>query len=870
MKKEKTEQTAKKNKFLTALKAKLKELIVPFVFLVVVGIGALVLILITKDEAEEEKIPVHKYEGDGKELVLENNKLKFVMDAATTQFSVTNKKNGVVWYSNPDEDAVNADSLALPAIKAQLRSTLLMTYSTERALDTLFDNYEYSIANQLYEIEAGDDYIKVMYSIGRVKKEYIVPQVIPASRMEELTATMDSSFSKFVRDYYVKYDINKLKPTDNREELLEKYPDLEQGPLYTQRENMPDNVKAYLEPAFAEAGYTEEEYKEELEKYSIESSNDKPVFNISMIYRLDDGDLTVEVPMGEMQFKEEYPIYSLAILPYFGTAGTSEDGYILVPEGGGSLINFNNGKNSMNPYYANLYGWDMAQSRTYLVHETRAYFGVFGIAKEGQSFICMLEEGSPYASVEADISGRLHSFNHVNATYNIMHRDTADLGSRTSYSVYSYEQELPEESLVQRYRFVDSDDYVDMANAYHDYLTEKYGTGFEKNDAAGVPVSVEIVGAVDKVRQVFGVPVSKPRKLTSYKEARAIIEELQGRGLNNLSVKLTGWMNGGVRQEILRDVDLISELGSKKDFKALLTYASDNGIDLYLDGVTNYAYHSNIFDGFLSFRDAATFANRKRAKLVPFHTVDYAETEWMGDPYYLLKPSVVVEMAENLSEAAKDYGAAGVSFADIGYQLSADYNRKHHVSRQEALDLQLAKLQEIHDSGLGIMINMGNDYTLGVADQIVNMDLVGSQYSIVDQTVPFYQIAIHGYVNYAGEPLNLAENFEEELLRSAEYGAGLFVTFMDASVMRLQNTYYTQYFGANFDSWKDRFVEVYERYEKELGSTFNQRIVGHKILSEGVTLTTYEDGTKVYVNYRYDDYTTEGGVVLPARDYLVK
>lgn len=870
MKKEKTEQTAKKNKFLTALKAKLKDFLVPIIFLAVVGIGALVLVLITKDEAEEGQIPIHKYEGDGKELVLENNKLKFVMDAATTQFSVTNKQSGAVWYSNPDEDAVSADSLALPAIKSQLRSTLLMTYSTDRALDTLLDNYEYSIANQLYEIEAGDDYIKVMYSIGRVQKEYIIPQVIPAARMEELTAAMDSSFSKFVRDYYVKYDINKLKPTDNKEELLEKYPDLEQTPLYTQRDNMPDNVKAYLEPAFTEAGYTEEEYKEELEKYSIESSNDKPVFNISMIYRLDGEDLTVEVPMGEMQYKEDYPIYTLAILPYFGTGGTSEDGYILVPEGGGSLINFNNGKKSMNPYYASLYGWDMAQARTYLVHETRAYFGVFGIAKAGQSFICMLEDGSPYASVEADISGRSHSFNHVNATYSILHRDTADLGKRTSYSVYYYEDGVQEESLVQRYRFVDSDDYVDMANAYHDYLAEKYGTGFAKNDAAGVPVCVEIVGAVDKVKQVLGVPVSRPRKLTSYKEARAIIEELQGRGLNNLSVKLTGWMNGGVRQKILRDVDLVSELGSKKDFKALLAYASDNGIDLYLDGVTNYAYHSNIFDGFLSFRDSATLVNKKRAKLMAFKTVDFTEDKEKKDPYYLLKPSVVVEMAENLSEAARDYGAAGVSFADIGYQLSADYNRKHHASRQEALDMQLAKLQEIHDSGLGIMINMGNDYTLGVADQIVNMDLAGSQYSIVDQIVPFYQIAIHGYVNYAGEPLNLAENFEEELLRSAEYGAGLFVTFMDASVMRLQNTYYTQYFGANFDSWKDRFVEVYERYEKELGSTFNQRIVGHKILIEGVTLTSYEDGTKVYVNYRYDDYTTEDGVVLPARDYLVK
>lgn len=34
-------------------------------------------------------------------------------------------------------------------------------------------------------------------------------------------------------------------------------------------------------------------------------------------------------------------------------------------------------------------------------------------------------------------------------------------------------------------------------------------------------------------------------------------------------------------------------------------------------------------------------------------------------------------------------------------------------------------------------------------------------------------------------------------------------------------------------------------------------------------MTVYEDGTKVYVNYNNEDYKTEDGRVLPARDYLV-
>ena len=63
---------------------------------------------------------------------------------------------------------------------------------------------------------------------------------------------------------------------------------------------------------------------------------------------------------------------------------------MLVPEGGGSIIRFNKGKLAQNSYYSNVYGWDMAQGRDYLVHETRAYYGAYGIAKGDASYLWMV------------------------------------------------------------------------------------------------------------------------------------------------------------------------------------------------------------------------------------------------------------------------------------------------------------------------------------------------------------------------------------------------------------------------------------------------------------------------------------------------
>ena len=47
-------------------------------------------------------------------------------------------------------------------------------------------------------------------------------------------------------------------------------------------------------------------------------------------------------------------------------------------------------------------------------------------------------------------------------------------------------------------------------------------------------------------------------------------------------------------------------------------------------------------------------------------------------------------------------------------------------------------------------------------------------------------------------------------------------------------------------------------------------MVGHKNLNSDVSCTEYADGTQVYVNYGYSDFTTDEGVKVPARDYIVK
>lgn len=859
----KKDKAVRKAELKAALIKKLKSMAAPLVILLLIAVG-IGIVIFWRDEPEPEKIiKVNGYEGDEEEFVLENDQLKFVMDAQTTQFTITVKETGAVWYSNPLE--ADADPLALNTEKEKLKSTLLLTYSTVNGVDTLYPNYTYSMEKKIYEVEASEDSIKVFYSVGDMEKEYIVPPVIVQKNMEDLLKNMSESDASLVKQYYKIYDINHLGKKDNKEELLASYPILETEIAYVSR-SLKDNLKSKFETIFAAAGYTLEDYARDKELDLTVTVSDKPVFNVNMSYRLEGGDLVVEVAMGEIEYEEEYPLLYLSVLPYFGAGTTSDEGYMLVPEGGGAIIDFNNGKLAQNSYYANVYGWDMSQDRSAIVHETQTYYNTFGIAKGENSFLCILEKGAPYASIQADISGRNNSYNWVNAIFNIARREQYDVSDKYNGKMFVYEEELPDDTLVNRYRFIDSGEYVDMAKVYQNYLADRYPGYFTPNEETETPTVIEILGAADKVTQFFGIPMSRPLKLTSYREAQEILEDLCESGIKNISVKLTGWMNGGINQKILKKVNLVGELGSKKDLQSLIQYAADHDMDFYLDGITNYAYDSGIWDGFLQYRDAARFASDEKAELYQYSSVSYGKRE-SQDTYYLLNAGLIDEMAVKLCDTAKKY-QANVSFHDIGKDLSSDFSEDAVVSRQAALESQESRLRQIKDSGMNVMINMGNDYAVPYSDIITNMDLAGDGYTIIDRKVPVFQMALHGYVNYTGESLNLAQDYEEELLISAEYGAGLSFTLMKESCFALQNTEYSRYFGADYSGWQEKLTQIYTRYNEELGHTFCQRMVDHEYVQEKLSCTTYEDGTRVYVNYSYKDQTVDGKVI-PARDYTV-
>lgn len=822
--------------------------------------------LFKEEEHNLAEVNIMYYEGPTKALKMENDQISFELDTQTTHFKVTDKASGREWLSNPAD--ASKDAKAVAANKETLSATAMVTYSTSSGTVEM-NNFKYSIEGGNYNVfQQEDGSIRVDYAIGKIEKIYMIPSAITKERYDAFVGQMKAATKKKLSSNYSLYKPADLDKKKNKDEIIALYPSVVEQELYILKDGTSESNKKKIEGYWAEVNYTQEDYEIDQQLVAGSKDNSGAVFNVSLIYRLDGSDLVVEVPYTDIRYKAEYPLTYVTLLPMFGAAGTADEGFLFIPEGGGALINFNNGKTLQNSYYANVFGWDYAVGRKELINETRNTFPVFGMAKNGGSFLCFMEGATSYGGIQADISGRYNSYNTVSAKYNVIHAEQYNVSAKTAQLVYMFEKEVPQDTVVHRYRFLNSDNYVDMANAYGDYLKTTYPEMAEAVASEVNPVSVELVGAIDKTVVKFGVPVDSVVATTTFQQAQDIISDLTDRGVRNLNVRMAGWANGGVTQQVFTDVDILRELGGKKSMTALIAKAKELNVPVYFDGVNCFAYDSGILEGFVPFTDAARYANRVQIELLPFDVVQYQTADWL-DSYYLVRPEYAKKNADNMLAELKKLGAYGVSFRDVGYLLSADYNPKKTTTREETKALNIQTLKDAKANGQQVMIRMGNDYAVPYANIITDMDLTGTAYSIIDQAVPFYQIALHGMKDYTGDPINLAGDYLQEFLRCVEYGAGLNFTFMAEDAKVLQDTYHSNYFGSTYAAWAEDAAAMIERYQADMDGLNQQRIVSHEKLTAHVAVTGYEDGSKVYVNYGSEDYTVDG-VNIPARDYAVE
>jgi hypothetical protein len=786
-------------------------------------------------------------EPDNTPIVLENNFLELTFLPQTAEIILRDKVRGTEWRSNPADAAL--DTRADVVTRELMGSQFAMQYQDVSGVSEIYYSSSQSVELGLYEYELVDGALEVHYTIGNIPRSYLIPLAVEEERMQSFLVNMENADRRRVEDSYRLYDINKLRANENKNELLEQYPDLAREKLYVIRDNTPDFMREQLEEFFANAGYTREDYYEDAERFSSSSADEKPAFSITMRYALDGSSLVVSVPFDGIAYRGAFPIVQLDILPFMGAGGLNDEGYALVPDGSGALVYFNNGRENQNTFVSPVYGWDEAMPREFVVLDNKASFPAFGVQKNGNALLCVIEDGAAYANVRADVSGRNSSYNVVYPYFNIIHGAVMDISGRSDRAIYLYEAGLPQdEKITLRYTVCERDGYVGMAKEFRSWLLKKYPSLGNNSAITSFPIAVEIVGAVNKTQHILGIPFDLPLKLTSYREMENMVNDFARFGWKNVQVKLSGWFNRSYDHTVPSGIGLIGRLGGRRDFRNIISAAQKNNFVVYPEVDFMYMRDIRPFDGYNIYRDTSRYVSRKRVEKYPYSFVWFGERNRWGKLTYLARPGVSMAMIDNYLQKASSLGIDTIAFRNMGARLGGDYNDKRFVSREASMIMRQQKFEQLSRSGTKMLINAGFMYSVPWADFIVDMPLDDQGFGITDVAVPFYQIALHGLVPFTGRAINLAEDYTKNLLKTVESGAGLYFSFITEEAVELQETKFRQFYANEYAKWINDANALYSRFSSDFAGLYNQAIVDHQILGEGVTVTVYENGTRVLVN----------------------
>jgi len=813
--------------------------------------------------------PVMIYEFlEGNDVVLENEYLRLNFLHTTAEIILTDKNTGVQWRSNPPNP--ESDRLADVVTRQLMESQFSVDYADTAGIGMTLQSGEYSVQRGAYDYDVVDGVLEVRYTVGDLARSFRIPPAMSEDRMNFYLDLMDYEERGIVESTYRLYDINNLRMNDDRTQLLSDFPELRDVKLWVLRTGSPDYMKEIAEESFKSAGYTMEDYVEDSMRYELRGESVRPAFSITIRYILDGKSLIVNVPFDKIGYRPTYPITQMALLPFMGAGGLNDSGYMLVPDGSGAIINFNNQKQNQLSYSINIYGWDEAIRREAVISDNRALFPAFGINKNNAALLCVIEEGSAYASVRADVSGRNSSWNRVYPIFTMVHGALMDIAERNQRAVFLYEQTLPAgENITLRYTPCAEPGYMGMAKEYRSWLFKNYPILENRRVTGGLPVAVEVIGAVNKTQHRLGLPLDLPLKLTSYKETETMLNDFAGFGWKNVHIKLNGWFNRSVDHTVPTKIKLIKELGNRRNFNHIVDTAKKNNFELYPEVDFVFMRDVGLFSGFNIYSDAARYVNRERVQRYPYSFIWFGERKQWGKLNYLARPAATVKMIDNFIPKAGKMGMKNIAFRNMGTKLAGDYHERRRVSREESMKIRQQQFEKMNQAGNGILVHTGYVFSMPWASIVTDMVIDDQSFGITDSSVPFLPIVLHGYVPFTGRAINLAEDYTKNLLKTIESGAGLYFSFMTEETAELQETKFRQFYANEYGKWVNDANALYQKFNDDFGHLYNRHIVNHQILAYGVTVTQYDDGTRVIVNVSESDWNYNGSNVK-SDSYIVR
>ena len=769
----------------------------------------------------------------------------------TTLFRVTDLTNGAVY----DSGVIGGSE--------RDKASITLSYLDDTGVTNTLDSFRDSVKDRQFEIEIKENGFEIKYSLGSIEGIVYGPKVWTAERYNQFYDACDASGKRLMAQVYKIIDLDNMD-TAAVATAKGKYPQAANGPIYAQKvDALQSSLESKLHEALKKAGYTDEDYAQDTAFAGDSKESNDVAFNVVMEVSIKGDALSVTVPESKIESRGDAIIQSLNVLPNFSRFAIGTEGYYLLPDGSGSIMNFFNQKNELQAYSVNIYGDEETVKEKELVYNTQqAILPVFGCHSGNAGWLAVIEDGDALASVTA-IPGDSKTRTYAYSSFRILQSAkinaiSASAGeSNTSYYINTQSQKRDGDLKVS-YHFLSGEDadYSGMARYYRKLLFD--GRKTVADAPKKLSLGVNLIGNIVVTKKIGGISYRKTYELTTPEQALEICTDLS-KSTDDFFVILSGYAKGGYAQSFLRSakvspaLETVSRLMSENGFKYSIAYE------------TLYAFDGGLFQNAAS-RYVSRMLSRDVAVLYESDPA-YFNFNKNSAAKYVLNPQGLDITFATLKKIIEKNAFPSVALFSVGKALNAEYNESNEVERQAMLELLQDHVKSVKETGAELVTSVGNAPIAVYSDAVVSLPLVSSNFDITDYSVPFAAMVYSGYLTYSGDAMNLCYADDSDYLHLIENAAAPYCIIAAQNTDELRNTEHNALYSVDYSYLQQTIKERYKTVRDAIGDVYGTCIVRHERLQDNVFRTTFASGQSVIVNYNSNPVTLADGVTVSAKGF---
>ena len=500
-----------------------------------------------------------------------------------------------------------------------------------------------------------------------------------------------------------------------------------------------------------------------------------------------------------------------------------------------------------------------------------------------RGYVAVIESGESLAELSTYHAGGLSDYNTMMNYFNPKPKDTYDLADAISVTTSSSWTVVSDRKYTGNitinymmltdavrgeaaraedatYTYYDTT-WLGMAEAYRDYLVGNGTLKKIENPEDDIPLYLEMFGALETKQTVMTMPVDMMMPLTTFENIYEIYEKLSSQDIGNINFKLTGFANGGMYSNVPADLKWEKAVGGKKGFEELVAKAQavnaagENHLGIYPDFDFAYVQNDTLFDSTRLKRDAVKTIDNRYSSLR-----QYSATKQTYVSFFQLaiSPARYSHFYEKLLKNYDQYGWKSISIGSLGNALNSDFDEDDPYNREDSKKYTVQAFKDMKNEGYSLMTDGANAYTWAYVDHILNIDLDSSRYIKSSASVPFIGTVLHGYIQFAGTPLNEEGNTDYAILKALENGAGIYfvLSYQNASLLK-EDPFLSQYYSVRYDIWEKDIVRYYQQLNGLLKDVQDKIIIDHKFLNDESERVLDIDELEDYIDKMAQDAAKE-------------